>query len=197
VFPDAAPLRPDALEAPPPVGTPTIDPNTGFTVVATGKVTMRGFVTGTTQGSGSSITKTYHQNSFCASGTVGPSSTYNSWAVAGFTVNQSPSQASGSVEPLVLTGSEFAVSYVNRGGSRLEFQLWDGTGSFYWCRYLPAAPAATTATIKFSELNNMCWDNTGTPFASGTAITSVQLLVPGDNKVATPFDYCFLGLTVL
>jgi hypothetical protein len=197
VIPDAAPVRSDAREvAPVEVGTPVIDPNTGYTVVSTGKITMSGYVTGTAQGSGSTIGLTYNENSFCAAGNVGASTTWNSWAVSGFQVNQPQAQDTVPLQPLALNGSEMAVTYTNKTGTKLELQLWDGTTGRYWCYYLPPSANPTTITAKFSELNTKCWDESGTSFTSGTSITAVQLLVPGDETRSTPFDYCFLGLTV-
>jgi hypothetical protein len=174
--------------------TPTIDPNSGYATVPAGTVILSGYVTSSAGGSGSSISLTCTENSFCASGTVGASSTYNSWANAGFNVNQAKGGASGSTNPLPLVGSTISVSYVNRAGSRLQLELWDG--SDYWCCYLPPATSPTTTTIPFSSLNTKCWDNSGTAFTSGTSITALQLTVPGGATSPTPFDYCFLGLTV-
>jgi hypothetical protein len=125
---------------------------------------------------------------------VGKNSTYNCWATAGFGVNQAQSGASGSSNSLALTGSSITVSYVNKGGSTLELQLYDGSN--FWCSYLPSSATPTTKTIAFSSLNTKCWDNTGTSFTSGTSITSVDLVVPGSAFAATPYDFCFLGMTV-
>lgn len=175
------------------VGTPTIDLDSGRTTIAAGNITIIGYASGTAHGSGSWIRPTYNQNSFCAVGEVEASPTYSSWAVGNLTVNQF-SQDSGSTQPLVIDGSSIAVTYVNGGGSPLELQLWDG--SQYWCHYLPAATNPTTVTIKLSELNTQCWDNTGIVFTPGTAIVSVSLSVPCSATTATPFDFCFLGLTV-
>jgi hypothetical protein len=155
---------------------------------------LAGFVSSSEGGSGSSISLTYGPSSFCASGTVGQNNTYNCWADAGFNVNQAQSGASGSSGPLVLSGSTISVSYVNHAGSPLEFQLYDG--SDYWCYELPPSTSPTTMTISFSSLNTQCWNNGGNSFASGTPVTSVQLVVPGSNTKPTPFDFCFLGLTV-
>jgi len=175
-------------------GTPAIDPNSGYTTIATGTVTMSGYVSLYIGGSGSSISLSYTATTFCATGTVGASSTYNSWAGAGFNVNQDKSGSSGSTNPLVLVGSTISISYVNYAGSTLQFQLWDG--SDYWCYQLPRSTVPNTVTLPFSSLNTKCWDNTGTAFLSGTPITTVQLDVPGSATTPTPFDYCFLGLTV-
>jgi len=83
---------------------------------------------------------------------------------------------------------------VNKGGSQLQFQLYDGSN--YWCYSLPPSSTPTTTTIPFASLNTQCWNGLGSPFTSGTAIRSVSLVVPGSNLITTPFDFCFLGLTV-
>jgi len=173
------------------VGTPSIQPD-GYVTLATGTVVMSGHVSSYMSGSGSSLSLTYTTNSFCAAGTVAADPTYNSWAGAGFNVNQGQSGASGSSGSLVLNGSTVTVNYLNRGGSTLEFQLYDG--SHYWCTYLSATSGPTTFPL--STLNSQCWDGMGSPFTSGTAITAVELIVGGNGFIPTPFDFCFLGLTV-
>ena len=168
--------------------------DSGYVKVSAGTVVMTGFIVSSTAGSGSSISLTYGTSNFCASGTVAANSTYKSWANAGFTVNQDPSGASGSSSSLVLSGSTISVGYVNKGGSDLQFQFYDGSN--YWCYILPPSSAPTTTTIPFASLNTQCWNGMGSPFTSGTAISSVSLVVPGSNATPTPFDFCFLGLTV-
>jgi len=176
-----------------PPGAPTIT-DSGYVTVSAGTTILAGFVSSSEGGSGSTISLTYGPSSFCASGTVGKNSTYNCWATAGFAVNQSQSGASGSSSSLALTGSTITVSYVNKGGSQLELQLYDG--SDYWCSYLSASTTPTSKTIPFSNFNTKCWDGSGTAFVSGTPITAVDLVVPGSAVAATPFDFCFLGMTV-
>ena len=176
-----------------PPGTPTIQPD-GYVTLDTGTTVMMGHVSSYESGSGSSITLTYGTNSFCASGTVAADSTYASWAGAGFNVNQAESGASGSSGSLVLSGSSISLSYVNHAGSTLRLQLYDR--SDYWCTTLPAATSPTTITIPFSQLNTQCWSGLGSAFVSGTPITAVQLMVPCSGFSPTPFDFCFLGLTV-
>jgi hypothetical protein len=168
--------------------------DSGYVTMSTGTAVLTGFISSGTAGSGSSIALTYGTSNFCASGTVAANSTYKSWANAGFSVNQDQSGASGSSSSLVLTGSTLSIGYVNHGGSELEFQFYDGSN--YWCYILPQSSVPTTTTIPFSSLNTQCWDGLGSAFTSGTAIRSVSLVVPGGNVSSTPFDFCFLGLTV-
>jgi hypothetical protein len=176
------------------MAAPPVVSDSGYVTVSSGTVVMAGFISSATAGSGSSIVLTYGAQDFCASGTVAANNTYKSWANAGFSVNQDQSGASGSSSALVLTGSTLSIGYVNRGGSELEFQLFDGSN--YWCYILPPSSTPTTTTIPLSSLNTQCWDGQGSAFTSGTAIRSVSLVVPGSNVSATPFDFCFLGLTV-
>ena len=91
-------------------------------------------------------------------------------------------------------GSSITVSYSNKGGSSLELQLWDGSN--YWCAELPPSAGPNTVTIPFSSLNTACWDMSGASFVSGTPVDMVQFLVPCSATTETPFDFCFLGLTV-
>jgi hypothetical protein len=91
-------------------------------------------------------------------------------------------------------GSSITVSYSNKGGSILELQLWDGSN--YWCSYLPPSVGPNTVTIPFSSLNTACWDMSGKAFVSGTPVDMVQLLVPCSATTPTPYDYCFLGMTI-
>jgi hypothetical protein len=168
--------------------------DSGYVTMSAGTVVLVGFISSATAGSGSSIALTYGAQNFCASGTVAANSTYKSWANAGFSVNQDQSGASGSSSSLVLTGSTISIGYVNRGGSELEFQFYDGSN--YWCYILPASATPTTTTIPFSSLNTQCWDGLGSAFTSGTAISNISLVVPGGNVSSTPFDFCFLGLTI-
>jgi hypothetical protein len=191
---DASPVT-DAVRAgdAAPPGAPVIDPNTGYTIVATGTVTMNGYASSSAS-SGSSIGLTSTASSLCATGFVGASSAYSTWANASFAVNQAKAGSSGSTGSLPLVGTTMSVSYSNQGASPLEFQVWDGSN--FWCYYLPASKVSTTATFPLSSLNTQCWSGQGNAFVSGTPITSIQLVVPGSATVATPFDYCFLGLTV-
>jgi hypothetical protein len=179
---------------PPPAAAPPTVSDSGYVSLSAGTVVMVGYIVSSTAGSGSSITLTYGKTDFCASGTVAPNSTYKSWANAGFTVNQAQSGASGSSNSLVLSGSTISVSYSDKGGSQLQFQLYDGSN--YWCYMLPPSTGPTTVTLPFSKLNTQCWDGAGRPFVSGTAITSVSIVVPGSGSTATPYSFCFLGLTV-
>jgi len=173
---------------------PKINFDNGYATIDAGNVVLMGFVTTNAGGSGTSIALTCTEDSFCASGTVGTSSTYNSWANVGFNVKQPESGGSGSLGSVPFVGSSITISYVNEGGSALQLSLWDGFN--FWCFYLPPSKVPNTINIPFSKLNTSCWDGTGSTFVSGTPVEMVQLTVPGSSSAPTPFDYCFLGMTI-
>jgi hypothetical protein len=186
---DAKPLA--DVATPPPA---KIDPNTGYATVNAGTVILSGYVVSSAGGSGSTITLTCTDTSFCATGAVGASTSYRSWANASFAVNQAQAGGSGSTASLPFVGSSITVSYVNKGGSSLQFELWDGSN--FWCYYLPKSSSPNAVNVPFSSLNTSCWDGKGTAFVSGTPVVTVQLTVPGSNVTSTPFDFCFLGMTI-
>jgi hypothetical protein len=160
----------------------------GYAVVNAGLYVLHGVVYSFAGGSSSSITLSYNSTSFCARGTVGANPTYVSWAGAGFNVNQT---ASGAVDPLVLNARVIVLSYTNAAGSQLRLQLNDAASN-NWCYELGGS--SSSATIPLTSFNTHCWDNSGTYFVPGTAITTIQMVVPGDSVVDRPFDFCMQGV---
>jgi hypothetical protein len=128
--------------------------------------------------------------SFCATGSVGQSST--DYAVAEFNVAQSPD---GSYGQVALNANTITVYFTNAGGSPLRLQL--GTSSnptTPWCYDVTDAGATPIALTSF---NTECWSNGGESFEAGTQIASIGLEVPASKDgVTTPFNFCFLGLTI-
>jgi hypothetical protein len=181
----------DAPESDAP-GAPTIGDD-GYLSISTGPYVLVGYVSSFVGGSSSSIALTYGASSFCASGTVGENTTYQSYAGAGFTVDQARSAAGGSVSALLLSGTSMTVSFANYDSSPLELQL-TGSGNTYWCYEL--GPSQSPVVIPLSSFNTQCWDDGGDAFVPGTAITSIDLVVPGSASGATPYGFCFLGLTI-
>jgi hypothetical protein len=173
-------------------GAPVIGGN-GYLSIEAGPYVLVGYVSSFVGGSSSSISLTYDSTSFCASGTVGMNSTYQSYAGAGFDVDQAQSPTGGSVSSLLLTGSSMTLSFENPADSPLEIQLSNSTGT-YWCYEL--AGATSPVTIPLTSFNTECWDDEGQAFVSGTAITSIDLVVPGSATSSTPYSFCFLGLTI-
>ncbi|MDP9151217.1 MAG: hypothetical protein M3O36_14915 [Myxococcota bacterium] len=173
-------------------GAPVIGDD-GYVNVSAGPSVLTGYVYSFVGGSSSSIALTYGATSFCASGTVGENSAYQSYAGAAFAVNQARTSTGGSVSPLLLSGTSITVRFANYGNSPLEIQLVDGR-NISWCYSLP--PSSSVATVPLTSFNTRCWDNSGASFAPGSAITAMQLVVPGSATSVTPFNFCFLGLTI-
>lgn len=173
-------------------GTPTIGDD-GYVQVFDGAQTLVGYVGSYVGGSNSSITLSYDPTSFCASGTVGISSTYQSYAGAGFNVNQSQSTTGSPVESLLLVGNSIIVSFTNRAKSPLRLQVINSSITT-WCYDLSLA--ASPITIPLSSLNTRCWDGSGDAFTPGTSITAIQLIVPGSATRTIPFDFCLDGVVI-
>lgn len=174
------------------IGTPAIGDD-GYVRIDAGAYTLGGYVGSFVGGSASSIALTYDHTSFCASGTVGLNSTYQSYAGAGFPVNQSSSPQGGAVNPLMLSASSITVNFRNAGGSPLRLQVIDSSVN-YWCYDL--SKAQSPVTIPLSKLNTHCWDNSGTAFKSGASITEIELIVPGNASAPTPYSFCLDGLGI-
>jgi hypothetical protein len=143
-------------------------------------------------GSSTSISLTYGPTSFCASGVVAENDTFNSWATAGFNVDQTKA-SQATAKTLLLSASSITLAFSNQGGSPLLVQLLD-QGYNYWCYELTGA--TSPVTIPLSSFNSACWDNSGQAFTPGTPIIAIQLDVPGSNTSTTPYSFCFLGMTI-
>jgi hypothetical protein len=183
----------DATVTPDPGGTspPSIGPD-GYLTIDAGAYQFVGYVASSVGGSSSTISLTFGPTSFCASGVVGENDTFNSWATAGFNVDQvKASQATA--KTLLLSASSITVAFSNQGGSPLMIQLID-QGFNYWC--YPLTGATSPVTIPLTSFNSACWDNSGQAFTPGTAIQAIQLEVPGSNAANTPYSFCFFGMTI-
>jgi hypothetical protein len=174
------------------IGPPTIG-NDGYLIVDAGSTTLLGYVGSYIGGSSSSITLTYGSTAFCASGTVAPNSTYQSYAGAGFNVNQAQSSTGGASSPLELSGTSMTLSFENFAGSPLRVQIIDASDN-YWCVTL--TQTVGPITIPMSSFNTQCWNDGGQSFQPGTDIAALQLIVPGSDVASTPFNFCFLGVTI-
>jgi hypothetical protein len=94
---------------------------------------------------------------------------------------------------LSLSGNSMTLSFENFAGSPLRVQIIDSSYN-YWCYTL--TQAAGPVTIPMSSFNTRCWDNSGQSFQPGTGISALQLIVPGSDTTSTPFNFCFLGVTI-
>ena len=174
------------------VGAPAVGSD-GYVTVDAGSVALQGYVASYTAGSPSTITLTYGSAAFCASGSVAPNGAFQSWAGAGFNVNQTESPAGGMTSALAISGSSMTLGFENFGGSTLRVQLAD-SGNNLWCYTL--AQSTGPVTIPLSSFNSKCWDNSGQSFQPGDSITTFQLIVPGSDELVTPYNFCFLGVTI-
>jgi hypothetical protein len=158
-----------------------------YAVVNAGLYVLHGVVYSFSGGSTSSAL-THDSTSFCLRGVVGANPTYVAWAGAGFNVNQSNG---GAVDSLILNAKTITISFKNAAGSPLRLQLNDAASN-NWCYELGSSSGQIT--IPLTSFNTHCWDNTGNYFVPGTAITTIQMVVPGDAMVDRSFDFCMLGV---
>ncbi len=165
----------------------------GYASIPAGLYMLHGYIYSFAGGSMSSIKLDYStQRYFCASGDVAANPTYVSYAGAGVNVNQVMASSGSTVDSLVIDAKYIVVSFTNQAGSPLRVQLNDASNND-WCYDI--SNATSPVTIALTSFNTRCWDNSGSAFMPGTAITTIQLLVPGDSVVDRPFDFCLLGVT--
>ncbi len=173
-------------------GTMKIGVN-GYATIPAGMYVLHGYIYSFAGGSLTYVKLDYGTyTSFCASGDVAANPTYISYAGVGLNVNQTTSSSDSTVQPLVINAKYVVVSFTNPGGSPLRLQLNDASGD-RWCYDL--SNTSSPVTIPLTAFNTHCWDNSGPSFAPGTAITSVEMIVPGDAIIDEPFNFCLLGLT--
>jgi len=183
----------DATIAPDAAGTsPPAIGGDGYLTLDAGPYVFVGYVSSSVGGSSSTISLTYGATSFCASGVVGANETFNSWATAGFNVDQTQG-TQATAKTLLLSASSITLAFSNQGGSPLMMQLID-QGYNYWC--YPLTGASSPATIPLSSFNSQCWDDSGQAFTPGTPILAIQLEVPGSDSADTPYSFCFFGMTI-
>ena len=96
---------------------------------------------------------------------------------------------------LLLTGTDMTVSFANYDDSPLELQLTSAAAPTGCYSELGAIAEARSSFLSTS-FNTQCWDDGGAAFVPGTAISSIDLVVPGSATGATPYAFCFLGLTI-
>lgn len=157
-----------------------------------------GYVYDSASGTGSTISpKDFTMNTanqpFCAMGSVAPMADYSGTAIVGFNLNQAAgSMTFGTVTP---TANGIIVNVTNTGASPLRVQLQGPNGATdatqRWC-----APLTGTGdvTIPYSSFNTACWDGSGTAYA-GEPIAAAQILVPGTNTDAVPFNFCLNSIS--
>ncbi len=150
---------------------------------------------------GSSITGDFSTHMtgspYCVSGSVAPASDYSGWAMLGWNINQTQgsSTPNGTWTPSNINSGGVLISVSNSGGSALRVQIAGPNASTdssdTWC----AAVTGAGGLIPWTSFNTACWDNSGTAYA-GQPISNVEVLVPGGNIAAVPFDFCLNSLGV-
>jgi hypothetical protein len=126
----------------------------------------------------------------CASGSVGMTADYSGTGLVGFNLNQAQGGTPLPVTPTGATG--LTINFTNTGGSPLRVQLLGPTGDTVatdrWCSTLTATTGPVT--IPWAMFNTQCWEGgMGTVYAK-QPIKAIQLVVPGSNTAAIPFNMC-------
>jgi Glycosyl hydrolase family 12 len=157
-----------------------------------------GYVWTSASGTGSTISPLdFSMNTagqpFCAMGTVAPMADYSGTAIVGYNLDQATGMNSAT-NTVVPSATGLVVNVANTGMSTLRVQLQGPNGATdatqRWC----ATITGTGGTIPYSSFNTACWDGTGTAYA-GQPIVAAQILVPGDNLVAVPYNFCLNSIS--
>jgi hypothetical protein len=127
----------------------------------------------------------------CVSGTVGAVMDYSGVAMLGVNLNQE--QATDAPQMTVVpTKTGLMVDVKNNASSPLRIQIQTPNGGTSenerWC-----APFQGSGFIPWKAFNTMCWDGSGTAYAM-EPISTVLVLVPGDDTDPVAFDFCLNGL---
>ncbi|MGA2449587.1 MAG: hypothetical protein ABTD50_12965 [Polyangiaceae bacterium] len=127
----------------------------------------------------------------CVSGTVAASD--YEWCQAGFDVNDPLGGDAGSLV-LPSGATSLRVYFTQEVASPLRIQLGVNSNP-PWCHYLTGGSGQP---IPLADFSTECWvdGGGGSFFEQGTAITAIHLEVPGNDVSETPFNFCFLGLTL-
>jgi hypothetical protein len=123
----------------------------------------------------------------CAMGTVGPAADYSGVAMLGVNLNQA--QATDAPKMTVTPSkSGLMVDVKNNASSALRIQIETPNGGTNenerWC-----APFQGTGFIPWKAFNTKCWDGSGASYMM-EPISSVLVLVPGDDADPVAFDFC-------
>jgi hypothetical protein len=140
------------------------------------------------------------ETSLCASGMIGPDTTYASVVGMGMNVNQEVGTTAA--EPPAMTvatagtgltinvGSVTGLTLSPGVGSQLRAQVKTATGDF--CAPLPAMGPQT---IPWAMFNSKCWNTAeagAVAFTAGTPIKAVELIVPSSTTMVGPFMFCLV-----
>jgi hypothetical protein len=130
----------------------------------------------------------------CVQGVVGPDVDYGGVGILGVNLNQEM----GTMTPVntVTPGQAgLAIAVTNNAGSNLRVQIQGPAGETdandRWCQNI----TGNGGYFEYTGFTTECWSTTapGTAYAN-QPIVAVMVLVPGDNMVEIPFDFCLTGL---
>jgi hypothetical protein len=131
---------------------------------------------------------------FCLSGSIAPEPAFQGEASIGFTINQAQSSGvPGQAAPVLTaapTGNGIAYTFSKSVGTIVRVQLQPPGGGTPWCYEIPEAGGSGFAP--YAAFNTACWDGSGQPY-NREAIEAVRFQIPGDDQVATPYDFCVGG----
>lgn len=129
-------------------------------------------------------------NALCAAGTLPADTSYGTVAGIGFNLNQA-SAANSPTNAISATVASVTVGFTNSGASTLRVQISQGTT--YYC--FDVSKSTSPVTISASQFNTACWNGSGTNW-DGTGASAVQLIVPSQATVPTPFSACLTSVTL-
>jgi hypothetical protein len=165
----------------------------GGYVTSPGESCWRGYAFSVVDSLGTTITPTDFADCampscLCATGTIIGDELYGGYASIGFNVNQEPmlEATEGTTTPV---GTGITISYTNAGSSALRVQIASGTTR--WC-YDNLTGTGGTVTIPYTSFNTECWVGGDGTYFPGGAISSVQLVVPGDTT-SVGYSICLNG----
>jgi hypothetical protein len=122
---------------------------------------------------------------FCVKGTVAPAADYSGVVLVGVNLNQSsngPTAAIGTYSPV---DYNLVFDVTNNTANPLRIQLQGADASSRWCVNI-----AGSGSIPLSTFNTTCWSPAnGVPYR-GEALTSVEVLEPGNNQTSLAADFC-------
>ncbi len=131
---------------------------------------------------------------FCLSGSIAAEPAFQGEANIGFTINQAPSSdVPGQAAPVLTTtptGNGIAYTFSKSIGTILRVQLQPPNDGEPWCYEIPEASGSGFAP--YAQFNTACWDGSGQPY-NREPIEAVAFQVPGDDQLATPYDFCVGG----
>lgn len=128
----------------------------------------------------------------CAKGTVAKNAMSASFAGLAF---HTVDPMGGPRGVWLATGSGIYVSVINPPASaRLQLQQKAASNDTRYCAPLPTGG---TGLIPFADFKTYCWGdaaNPSKPFAAGTDVHEVTVIIPGNSTADQTFDFCLADI---